>query len=242
MLIKELQNAGLSEREAKVYLALLELGETNINRLAKKSKVKRTTVYLIMDSLKEKALVSHIKKGNKTFFYAEDPRNLERRIEEKRKAIEKAMPELLSFTNLIDKKPEIRYFEGKEGIKEVYLDTLKYPEQEILAWFSEAFIDFDKEFFDEIYIPKRVKNKIFARVILPDNEITRNFKEIDEKALRKTKLIAQKKFDIRVEISLYGKNKIAIMSYEEEIALIIESNKIFEALKCIFEFMWEVLP
>src|SRR4030043_586771 len=241
MLSKELQKAGLTEKEAKVYLAALELGETTINRIAKKSGVKRSTVYLLMDSLKDKGLISAARKNKKSLFFAEDPRILERQIEDKRKAILNAMPELLSITNLIDKKPDIRYFEGRQGIKEVYMDNLNYPEQEICAWFSESFLEFDEKFFYEKYIPLRLKKKIFARVILPDNKITRGIKELDEKYLRKTKLIPQEKFNLKIEISLYGSNKIGIMSYEEEIGLIIQSQKIYDALKYIFEFMWDAL-
>lgn len=241
MLLKELQNAGLTEKEAKVYLAALELGETTINRIAKKSGVKRSTVYLLIDALKEKGLMSAAKKNKKSLFFAEDPRILERQIEDKKSAILKALPELLSITNLLDKKPDIRYFEGREGIKEVYMDNLRYPEQEICAWFSESFLEFDEKFFYDKYIPERIKKKIFARVILPENKITRGIKEDDEKYLRKTKLVPQEKFNLKIEISLYGTNKIGIMSYDDGIGLIIQSQKIYEALKYIFEFMWNAL-
>ena len=78
MLQKDLQKIGLSEAESKVYLAALELGETNIGRLAKKSGIKRTTTYLVVDTLKEKGLLSSLKKKNKVFFYADDPRALQR--------------------------------------------------------------------------------------------------------------------------------------------------------------------
>lgn len=238
-LIKTLQKAGLTNKEAKVYLAVLELGETTINRAAKKSKVKRSTVYLLVESLKEKGLVSAIKRNKKLFFCAEDPRVLEKQIEEKKKAVGEAMPELLSIMNLIDKKPSIRYFEGSEGIKNVYLDTLDYSDQEILAWFSESFLKFDADFFYKKYIPARIKNKIWLRAILPDSEEMRELQKSNSQNFRKTKLIPKEKFDIKIEISLYGKNKIGIMSYEEEIGMIIESQKIFEALKCIFEIMWD---
>lgn len=241
MLSKELQKAGLSEKEAKVYLAALELGETTINRIAKKSGVKRSTVYLLIDSLKEKGLISVAKKNKKSLFFAEDPRILEKLIEDKKSAILKAMPELLAITDLIDKKPCIRYFEGHQGIKEVYMDNLNYPGEEICAWFSESFLEFDEIFFYEKYIPARIKNKIYLRAILSDSGATRGLKVEDEKYLRKTKLVPKEKFDLKIEISLYGKDKISIMAYEDEIGLIIQSQKIYDALKYIFEFMWDAL-
>jgi len=48
-MINELEKLGLNEKEARVYLALLELGESNIQGLSAKSSVKRTTVYDILE-------------------------------------------------------------------------------------------------------------------------------------------------------------------------------------------------
>jgi len=242
MLENELKKAGLSGDEAKIYLAALELGETTISRLAKKSGVNRSTTYFVIDSLAEKSLISKIRKGKKTFFYAEDPRKIKDILKEKEEAIEKIIPSLLAFTNLIDRKPDIRYFESAQGIKEVYKDTLNYPDQEICAWFSETFLKFDESFFYNYYIPERLKKKISVRAIFPDAEEMKRFALLDEKHLRRSKTISREKFIMPVEISLYGKRKIGIMAYEEKIGLIIESQKIYTGLKSIFELMWEMLP
>ena len=162
MLHKQLQNAGLSENEAKIYLATLELGQTSVSRIARQAGIKRTTVYLSLESLMAKGLISAIKKDNKTHYYAEDPRDLERIMEERKKEISNLIPQLLAFTNLIDNKPEIRYFEGEEGIKEVLMKTVERPNQEVLMMFSESyFSDFGDEFFEKVYRPERIKKRIF---------------------------------------------------------------------------------
>ena len=61
MLYKNLIEAGFSEKEAKVYLALLELGEGNIAKITQKSGIKRATVYLEIEALKSKGYVSLVK-------------------------------------------------------------------------------------------------------------------------------------------------------------------------------------
>ncbi|EKE10647.1 MAG: transcriptional regulator, TrmB [uncultured bacterium] len=242
MLQKTLQEIGLDDKEAKVYLASLELGEANIQRIAEKSGIKRTTVYDVLDSLKKMGVVSTVKKDKKIVYYAENPKVLEDGLDEKKVLLANIMPELLSFDNLIDKKPKVRYFEGFNGIKEVYLDTLKYPDREMLSWVAEeAFYDFDTEFLNNVYHPKRIKNKIWTREIASDDPETRKYQEKDESSLRKTKLLSEKKFPLDTGISLYGKNKIGIVSFNEEIGLIIESERIYRTLKSMFEFFWENL-
>lgn len=243
-MIKKLSEFGLNEKEVSVYLAALELGETNIQRLSKKSGVKRTTVYDIISSLKEKGLISEATKNKRAVYYAEDPRTLEKSMEEKMEKLKSIMPELLSITNLIDKKPKIRYFEGDEGIKEVYKDTLNYPNQELLAWApEEAVTNFDEAFFDDYYLPQRIKKNIWVRGISNDKPRIKKYIALNEKQLRKTKITPKESFfDLEVEINLYAKNKIAIMSFEEKIGLIIESQKIYNTLKSIFEMNWNSLP
>ncbi len=241
MLEKELQKAGLTDKEAKVYLAVLELGEANIARIAQKSKVKRATVYLAVDSLKEKGLLSVAQKGSKTFFYAEDPRNIQKQLKEKEEAVSKIMPELLASFSFLDKKPNTRYFEGKSGIKQVFEDMLNYPNQEILTMYAEQYKFFSDKFFFDYFIPERKKKKIWVRSIFPDNPEMRALYEENSNHFRQSKFVSNKKFNLKVEIALYGKNKIGILSFKEEFGLIIESQDIHDSLKGIFEVMWDVL-
>jgi sugar-specific transcriptional regulator TrmB len=242
MIIKDLQRIGLNDKEASIYLAALELGESNIQQLAKKSGVKRTTAYDIIESLKSKGLMSQAIHGKKTLFYASDPHKLEDEIEEQKHVLRRILPELLTVANALDSKPKIRFFEQAEGIKEVYKDTLNYPDSELLAWVSPDAIEaFDLDFLDNHYLPRRVEKKIWVRAIAPEVKEMKGYKEVDEKSLRKTRLADAQMFPLRVEINLYGKNKIAVMSFDEKFGMIIESQKIFETLRSIFEMNWKAL-
>ena len=239
MLYKQLQDAGLSENEAKIYLAVLELGQTSVSRIARKSGIKRTTVYLSLENLMQKGLVSTIKKEGKAHYYGEDPRNLERIMTERKEKISKLIPELLAFSNMIDKKPEIRYFEGEEGIKEVLMDALNFAKTEICMVYSESYIaDFDEKYFSEFYAPERLKRKIIARTLVPDNEQMHELAKSNEQSLRQMKFLTPNLLKVNIEIMLYGENKMSIVSFEEKFALIIESPAIHKSFQSIFETMW----
>jgi len=242
MLTKDLEQIGFNEKEASLYLAALELGESNIQQLAKKSGVKRTTAYDIIESLKKKGFMTQISKNKKMSFSAVDPRKLESEIEDRRSIVKRAMPELLAIANSLDSKPKVSFFEGYDGIKEVYKDTLKYTDQELLAWVAEEAVEFfDVDFLNNIYLPKRIEKKIWVRAIAPNVPAMRSYHEIDEKSLRKTRLTEEDAFGLDVEINLYGKSRIAVMSFEEGFGMIIESKKIFNTLKNIFEMNWKSL-
>jgi HTH-type transcriptional regulator, sugar sensing transcriptional regulator len=238
MPLNELKNAGLSENEAKVYLAALELGEASVYRLAKKSGVKRTTTYLAVENLKGKGLMSEYMRDNVTVCYAENPKKLTEHLEEKKSALEKIMPELLAFTNLIDKKPKIRYFEGKESYKEVFSDVLKYPDSQMLGTFNEKFWDWEN-YFTKYFIPKRKEKKILARILFQDSPEMRTIAQEGATHFFQTKLVPSENFKVEIEMVIYGGNKVGFVSYEEEMAVIIESQKIHDTQKGFFEVIWD---
>lgn len=239
MLDKNLLNAGFSEKEARVYLSLLEIGEGNIAQITKKSGVKRATVYLEIEKLKEKGVISSAYRKKRLLFFAENPNKLKNNLEEKLQSLNVVMPELMALANKIDRKPKIRFFEGEEGIREVYKDTLNYPDQEILLWGTEDFVTYsDEEYFLEHYIPKRKEKNIWVRAIAPKSKIIERYREENQDQLRKMKIIQTPGFKFSVEIDLYGKNKIMVASFQEKFGMIIESQKMHETLKSIFEIMW----
>ena len=240
-LVEKLVRFGLAPKEAKVSLAALELGEANIQRIDDKASVKRTTAYDVIDSLIERGYMGATSAGKRKRYFVKDPRHLEEKLDERRTVIRSILPELLSLAHFIDKKPRIRFYEGEEGIKEVYLDTFQYPKQPIFAWVAENIWNtLDRDFIDH-YLENRVKKGIPAYVIAPDTKILRAYQAQDSKFLRKTLLEMTPSFSIAVEIDLYGDQTIGIMAFEEKIGLIIESKKIWITLKAIFDRHWASL-
>jgi hypothetical protein len=111
-----------------------------------------------------------------------------------------------------------------------------------VAWVShEAMTDFDINWLEKYYIPKRLEKKIWVRVIAPRVQELENYKERDEKSLRQTRLVDPKEFPAEVEINLYGGRNVGVMAFGEQMGLVIESQKIYKTLKSIFELNWKSL-
>lgn len=238
MQLNELLNQlGLDYKEDDVYLALLELGTASVHEIAIKAGIKRTTTYDVLDNLIKKGLVGQTQKGKKRLFYAEEPEKLNVLLWEKQSKLIEAMPLLKSLYNTAGSKPKIRYFEGKEGLKQVYRDTLNY-QGELVAFITENIInDLGRDFAEE-YIAKRKKANIAARVIAPDTTEHREYKNKDKEFLKQTRLVPKDKFPFTIEMNIYG-NKIAFMSFKETLGIIIESNEIANNMKLLFELAWK---
>ena len=70
-------------KKADVYLAVLELGSGTVIEIARKSEIKRTTVYDILLDLEKSGLIYQTTKVNKRLFVAEDPEKLKKKLEER---------------------------------------------------------------------------------------------------------------------------------------------------------------
>ncbi len=84
MLEKFLQDVGLNEKEAKVYLYLVAVDHASVLDIAKKTLIKRPTVYTTLQSLAKKGLASETTVGKKTHYQAEPPERLETYVERRK--------------------------------------------------------------------------------------------------------------------------------------------------------------
>ena len=76
-MIEQLQKLGLSQKEASVYIATLELGEASpVSTIAKKAEVNRTTTYDILETLVQKGIVITSTHKKYKFYRAQPPEKL----------------------------------------------------------------------------------------------------------------------------------------------------------------------
>jgi len=242
MLISTLQQIGLNEKQAKIYLACLELGETSIKEISKKSKVKRTTIYDFIDDMVNSGFIKQTIRGKKKIYIAADPDELKIIIKKKEALLAQILPQLNSISNTIKSRPKIWFYNGIEGLKEVYADTLNYP-GEILAIGGEDIVNEVSLDWILAYIRKRVKKRISVRGIVAKTDLLK--KEIiakNKEQLRITKIIDPKKFPFPIEINIYGGKRVFFVSANEQAAVIIEGVEIYKAMKSFFELAWDNLP
>src|SRR3989338_8536519 len=135
---KNLLQLGLTEKQAKVYLACLQLGTETVLRLSKFADLKRPTVYLILDELESMGLVSRVQKERKILFKAEDPERIISHLKMKQEAALAILPSLKAIHNLDPEKPTIKIHEGVVGVKNVYTEIFSHlsnnPDEELLIF------------------------------------------------------------------------------------------------------------
>ena len=227
---------GFSEKEARLYLACLELGAGTVVELSRKSGITRGSAYDVLEEMLDKGYVSKLHKDKHMVFSAVDPELMKRRFEDRIRNFELALPELKGMFHK-HSNPKVRYFEGLEGIKRVYEDTLTAT-TEILNYANSREIRIHWPAYDNEYVKQRIKKQIFLKGIAPDDEYGLKVKKDDRHSLRETRLLPAKDFSFTNEINIYD-NKVAITSFHDEfIGIIIESQEIADTQRDIFKMAW----
>jgi sugar-specific transcriptional regulator TrmB len=241
------EKLGLNPNQAALYLTVLQMGSANIQEISQKSAIKRTTAYSILDNLIQRGLVIFRQKGAHREYFAENPRKvtslIERQmmqLEDRKKNIVEILPELASLYNVHATKPKVRTYEGIEGIKSVFEETLSLKRgEETLAYASYQIIHGYLYEFIQDYIKRRASRGITQRCIAEDSEISREeLIQNDKRDLRETRLIDKEKFPFEVDqINIYG-NRMFIASYKDLLAVVIESSALANTQRSIFELAW----
>ncbi|MDD5738762.1 MAG: helix-turn-helix domain-containing protein [Candidatus Pacebacteria bacterium] len=241
---KQLVEIGFTEKEAMVYLALLEMGPSTVSEIGRQAKINRTTGYDILEMLCSKGLVNALGEGTVKKYTAENPekivafsKNKFQEAQDQLEASKKLLPELKSVFHKTEK-PKVKFYEGRGGLKEVYEDTLINGNSIILAYACAEPMYQSLPNFLPNYLKQRVVKKINARMIAPDTIGIKELVKTDKQNLRESRMVPKEKLDIAVEINIYD-NKVMIASWEENLGIIIESQKIADAQKKIFELAWE---
>ncbi len=237
MLTKILENIGLNAKEAKVYLATLKIGSNPVSKIAAKAKINRVTTYDIIEKLTKKGLISSFTRAKVKYFTATDPEVVITDFQRKVGQLKNVLPDLQRLSGETVH-PRVRYFEGFDGIRHIYEDTLT-SKSEILNYGNSEEIRKHWPSYDEDYVAKRAEKKIFLKGITLDDGYGRKVVQNNTDYHREIRLIPKDKFDFSNEIHIYD-DKVAIISYKDElIGMIIESPEIANTQRSIFSMVWE---
>ena len=254
-LIQHLSKAGLSEKAAIVYTALLSSGGAYPSTLAEETRLNRSTIYKILLDLSVKGLVTEIERGKKLYYQAEKPEKLVRftrdQAEMAREAYDKTcelIPEMEGLFAATPNKPTIRYFADATGIASIYEEMIAEKKAYEMISFShgEAFKRYLSPKALRRFVKGKEKLRVTTRAIVPDSEENHRYNEtvfagIDKQIWPDIRYVAKEAFPFEAEITLYDKNKIAItkLSGDRLIGLVIEDDTIYGMIKMIFELLWK---
>lgn len=219
-LIHVLQHHGFSEKEARVYLAALQIERGSASTIARKAGEKRLTTYNTLKSLIQKGVATEYLHNGVARYTVISPELLLQKEEvELHKRISELggiLPQLLAITNTLPNKPKVYFYDGLNGLKTMYEDSLSSAY--MCAILSRENMDpaFAEYLYDD-YVPRRIEKKIQTRLIyakdsagfhhefVSNNNSTDHFREIV--------LIEDNEFILKNSIFFHSETKISIAMF-----------------------------
>ncbi|MEI7890482.1 MAG: helix-turn-helix domain-containing protein [bacterium] len=230
-----LMNLGLNEKQAKVYLAVLQMGKGSVPAISVKAGTKRPTTYLLLEELRMKGLVMLLPRKAKVLYTANSPEQLLEEQREKQQLIKANMPELMAMFNTKKEKPKVTYYQGGESVVKLYDEIFKEKEIDIFASLGaipkELLAKAEKHFADI------AKNQTRVRELLQSDKESIEYTNRREQGIHQIKF-APKECLFPTDNIIFG-NKLAIFSFKDEpMAVVIESSDVAQTYKSMFEIVW----
>ena len=247
MLEKYLQDLGLTDKEATIYLALLQVDGATALDLSKKTKINRSTVYVVIESLSKKGLVSETTLGKKTQFQAEPPERLETYIERRRAQFEEqsscikdVIPEIKSIQRDTGERPVVKYYEGREGIISLLEEFLPNSEEKE----GTTYLLYPRDAIEEIFTPaerEKYKNIRLNKKIHSRSLYTYEKGEFTSDDMSERIKIDAKRYPISCDISIY-KDRIRINILGKKLSgIFIKSQDLADTLQSLFNLAFDGL-
>ncbi|MFA5994301.1 MAG: helix-turn-helix domain-containing protein [Parcubacteria group bacterium] len=236
-LIKLLEQTGFTQKEAEVYLALLELSAGTVTEIAKLTQLKRSIIYVLLEGLIKRGYASELPDKKISIFQATDPSVILFQLKTTAKNFSEMLPMFRTLHNKGKRRPKITYHETTEGIWKVYESINLAPE----AFFISSYEKIETHFPGSIekwirdYQKKLIPVK--GKHLVPNNpfelQVAKQLSTHGQQARYLPKIPA-----FNMDFSLC-ENKLAITSLEDEpFIVVIESEELVKSIRPLFEMAW----
>ncbi|MFA6486546.1 MAG: hypothetical protein WCT40_04235 [Candidatus Magasanikbacteria bacterium] len=237
----------LEDSEKRVMSGLFKLKIASVAQLAKETLINRTTLYPILERLLGWGLTTKVNIAGKQMFQAITLAQFEDWVKRWQEDGQSKAKSLLNWARAQAQTDddslfsEIKYFEGAEGVKNLYGDTWRDNQGKMIyaiTDYAQAYAALGYDFFKQDYFLTRVKHGVRVKNLLPDCADGRRDLKDAAALLREMKFI--KLFeDLGIEVNIYD-DKIAFVTFDKKrpSGILIKNKKIAAALKNIFEYLW----
>lgn len=247
--IKALKYIGLNDKEARCYLALLPLNQATAYMVALRSGIKKPTAYVVLESLVNKGFALKIPSQDKVKYIAKSPKECMAFASERMSAAQGALPELMAMRkDGNEERVSVAYFEGMDGIRELYEKMIKImkqkpPEQRSLVLFAAHEKDTAKV-LQEYWVvlnERFARNEITRKAITTKHESIKRYLQTEnlKKYRLQLKAISEDSYSSNISIEVYD-DFVQIISHRYMQGILIQNPDVAGVMKQIFNLVWSL--
>lgn len=249
-----LQELGLTENEAQVYLAFLANPDVTAASIARKLDMDKSSCYRAVESLTDRQLLLVSPKKRGSTYQAVDPRQLRNLLSSKRQEIELQsrtldayVDRLLRDHDLPDSyKTNVRIERGEQAVKKMMLDRLESEPSMIReTWMSGNPIISSPEYesFVRAYAKVRIKKGIFLKGLYDEPKQSPMYPELlksSNEYLKEVRLWPSQELTGNKSFTIYSE-KVSFLTYREDdiVVITIHEPLLAELMREMFDYIWK---
>ncbi len=232
-----LQQIGFSPNEAKVYLALLNLGKAGARQLIQKTGLYSANVYEALEKLQSRGFAGSIEEGKKRFFQASSPMQLLSILRERQEQLQGVLPKLLAVHVRQVENQEATVLRGKEGYRALLEDILaERKDYYVLGGVGKSFQ------LLPVFMPKFMQERARQRIwrTLLFNEFARGSEQAKKRPYSRIRFLPPEMIS-PATIFIYGeKTAIGIIEEDNSFMLLVKNRRVAESFMAYFKALWEI--
>lgn len=235
------RDLGFSEREIKVYLALLGLGSTTVGPIAAKTRMQHSKVYQTLEKLIDRGLVNFIIKSKTKYFQAQNPRQIMNIIKEKERKFSEILPQLMQKQQFAIEPQIATVYEGYKAIKAMFdsiLDEMNNSSYYYVFAFKDEYLSSKvaSMFLRNIHMKlaeKGIDDRLIAHKSVK-TEFKKNYSDLKNIKFKFTEI------NLPIGLMIIDNRVINWMWGERPTAVEIVSKQIAKQYKQFFLEMWKI--
>jgi sugar-specific transcriptional regulator TrmB len=233
-----LEDLGLTQAEIKVYVALLELGNSSAGPLLEKSGLQNSVVHRALHTLIDKGLINYIMEGRRRVYQATDPESFFGFMDEKRRRFEEILPELKKRQAIAVGKEKATVYKGLRGLKEVYsiMINAKGKEYNTFGGGHPCEMLPGPSWWMNLH-KRRVANKLRSRQVF-DETVRETGDRINKMPLTNVRFVA-KEFAQFQETVIVGEYVAINVFTDNPYSFLIKDKVVADGYRKQFELLWE---
>ncbi len=227
---------GLMKNDRKVYVDLVQHGNSSALEIAKRTSIHRTNVYDALRELERKGLILKVVHENKQLFCARSPDKITDYISEIKREVEALVPQLMNIKREEKREEAITLSKGSFAIRDALTELLNLNAPiSVYGASKEAVESFGAAFLQEFH-KKRVSKKIPMRHIYHQDSASR-MSQLNKMKYTEAKYLP-KKYDSVVSTAICGDTVLLIIFTKPVSIIHIKNKNIAESYDKYFEILW----
>ena len=240
-----LEGAGLSDKEADLYICSLKCGAQTASVLANKTGIARSTVSFVFGELIKKGFATKETRENGTYFSAVEPELLESILIQRQAEAKKRLNDfhdLLPFLSNLQGSgqllPKVKYYQGIDSLLRT-IDGCCAKDEAV--WFISSHSNMHpkiREYIESVYIPKSRGHVHKNKMIISDLPVSRGYVARAKGVYDEVIFVNPAQNPFKLTVAIHG-SSVDFISYDPSdlSGVVIKNQLIADHMRVIFEMM-----